>query len=434
MENIQRPASIDVLARQLAKVHALPHAVLVDCARSAVALNQPDSFAVASSLATEFAGHLIGDVVNATGVLLHTNLGRAPRAFGAERSGGFRAANVEFDLDEGRRSSRNESVSSLLRMLVGAESALVVNNNAAAVMLVASALAHGRGIAVSRGESVEIGGGFRIPEVIEQSGATLVDVGTTNKTYRSDFESATKKSDIAFIMSIHSSNFEVSGFVHRPTTAELSTLDAPLVVDIGSGLLDNTCPWLTTQGMPVPTWLNGEPAARQALADGAALVTFSGDKLLGGPQCGIIAGQKSLVDQCAKHPLMRALRPGTDILLDIQSTLLSYLSRDVIHKIPFWTMVTETEDSLYQRALEVVRIAEAGVVERVESVPGAGSAPSARISSWAVVLEGDYAELLRRNSPPIVTRSGGGRTICDLRSIAREDDAVLASAIRSIVK
>ena len=163
-------------------------------------------------------------------------------------------------------------------------------------------------------------------------------------------------------------------------------------------------------------------------------MTFSGDKLLGGPQCGIIAGQKSLVDQCAKHPLMRALRPGTDILLDIQSTLLSYLSRDVIHKIPFWTMVTETEDSLYQRAVEVVRIAEAGVVERVESVPGAGSAPSARISSWAVVLEGDYAELLRRNSPPIVTRSGGGRTICDLRSIAREDDAVLASAIRSIVK
>jgi len=262
----------------------------------------------------------------------------------------------------------------------------------------------------------------------------LVDVGTTNKTYRSDFERAMKNSDVAFIMSIHSSNFEVSGFVHRPTTAELSTLDAPLVVDIGSGLLDNTCPWLTTQGMPVPMWLNGEPAARQALADGAALVTFSGDKLLGGPQCGIIAGQKSLVDQCAKHPLMRALRPGTDILLDIQSTLLSYLSRDVIHKIPFWTMVAETENSLYQRALEVVRIAESGVVERVESVPGAGSAPSARIGSWAVVLEGDYAELLRRNRPPIVTRSGGGRTICDLRSIAREDDAVLASAIRSIVK
>lgn len=422
-----------MLARQLSQIHALPHAVLVDCARAAVELNQHDTFGAASLLAADFAGHLLGDVVNATGVLLHTNLGRAPRAYDAERTAHFRAVNVEFDLDEGRRSSRHESISSLLRLLINAESALVVNNNAAAVMLVASALAHGRGIAVSRGESVEIGGGFRIPEVIEQSGANLVDVGTTNKTYRSDFQKAIENSDVALIMSIHSSNFELSGFVHRPTTAELSTLDCPLVVDIGSGLLDNTCPWLTTQGISVPPWLGGEPAARQALADGAAVVTFSGDKLLGGPQCGIIAGRRALVDQCAKHPLMRAVRPGTDIMMDIQSTLLSYLTREAIRKIPFWSMVAETEENLYRRAVEVVRNAEIGFVEKVESIPGAGSAPSARISSWAVVLEGDFAALLRHNNPPIIARLDRDRTICDLRSIAREDDAVLACAIRTIL-
>ena len=218
--------------------------MLVDCARRAIASSPDTAQSVAAEFAQQFQRDLIQDVINATGVVLHTNLGRAPMS--TTTSG--RPSNLEFNLHDGRRGLRHTAVSQLVSMLTGAESAIVVNNNAAAVMLVASALAHGRDIVVSRGESVEIGGGFRIPEVIEQSGAHLVDVGTTNKTRLRDYEKAlsSRHHDVAFVMKIHPSNFSMNGFTSDTTTKELATLPTPVVVDIGSGLLDNTCPWLAS--------------------------------------------------------------------------------------------------------------------------------------------------------------------------------------------
>jgi len=407
--------------------------MLVHFARRAIAEASHDAELHGLRLAAEFEFRLVGDVINATGVLLHTNLGRAPRPRRGARGNSFRASNVEFDLALGRRSSRHTAISEVLRVLIGAEASIVVNNNAAAVLLVASALARGKGIAVSRGESVEIGGGFRIPDVVEQSGARLVDVGTTNKTYKSDYERAILEHDVALIMKIHTSNFEMSGFVHQPAIKDLAALDRPLVVDIGSGLLDNTCPWLSRSEVIVPRWLTNEPAARQAIDDGAALVVFSGDKLLGGPQCGVIAGDANLVEACKAHPLMRAVRPGSDVLIDLQSTLLAYAGRDAVKSIPFWSMVAESPKTLEARATAVVKAAAKGSVREVVSLPGAGSAPSASLPSFAVVVDGDHAEVLRQYSPPVIVRVEEGQTICDLRSVAQQDDAVLACALRESV-
>ena len=424
------PMSVDALAREVAAEVPLAHALLVDCARRAIAAGG-DVRAGATKLARDLADSLVDDVVNATGVLLHTNLGRAPvGAWGARRRDGFRATNVEFDVRDGERGSRHTPIAELLRILVGAEDAVVVNNNAAAVMLVAAALAgDGKGIAVSRGESVEIGGGFRVPNVIEQSGARLVDVGTTNKTRADDY--ARVRNDVALVMRIHPSNFAMSGFVDSPALTDVVAVGVPVVVDVGSGLLDASCPWLTTQGFPVPPWLAGEPAVRQALDDGAALVTFSGDKLLGGPQCGIIAGRADLVRACAKHPLMRALRPGAQVMRDLQDVLLTYVGRTAHTDVPFWTMVTTGVDELETRAAAIAaRVPGARVVE-TSSLPGAGSAPSARMASRAVSVAGDVTERLRRHRPPVVARVEGSSTLLDLRSVSPLDDEVVTAALIS---
>ena len=282
-----RPPSVDALARSLEDA-GLPHPLLVDIAREAIAAGDPGS---ARERAVALSRALLQPVINATGVLLHTNLGRAPLGVTRPPS----AWNLELGLDTGERGSRQAHCGRLLARLCGAERALVVNNNASAVLLVLAALARGREVLVSRGESVEIGGGFRVPEVMEQSGARLVDVGTTNRTRIADYDRALTRpgADVALILKVHPSNYRVEGFVEDTSVAALAGLaagqDGPLVVaDIGSGLLDAGCPWLP--GGP-PAWLVGEPAARQTLAAGAALVTFSGDKLLGGPQAGVIAGR-----------------------------------------------------------------------------------------------------------------------------------------------
>ena len=271
-----------------------PHAVCVDIAREAIAADDVDG---APARADAFRRTLLTPVVNATGVLLHTNLGRAPVAF----SQPARAVNVEFDLATGERGSRQRAVGQLFARLCGAEAAMIVNNNAAAVLLVTAALAHGRQVLVSRGESVEIGGSFRVPEVMEQSGAVLVDVGTTNRTRLADYQRALSRpaADVALVLKIHPSNYRVEGFVEETPVAQLATLGVPVVADIGSGLIDAGCPWLHG---PPPSWLAGEPAAVQSLADGASLVTFSADKLLGGPQAGIIAGDAALVGRVRSSP------------------------------------------------------------------------------------------------------------------------------------
>ena len=424
----RRPPSVDRLARSLAS-SGLPHPICVDIARASIDAGDPAS---APDHAEAFRRSLLTSVVNATGVLLHTNLGRAP----LEHHQAATAQTVEFDLHTGVRGSRQRSVGRLFARLCGAEAAMVVNNNAAAVLLVLAALGAGRGVPVSRGESVEIGGSFRVPDVMEQSGARLVDVGTTNRTRLADYRRAIDRADVdaAMVLKVHPSNYRVEGFVEETSVAEVATLGVPVVADIGSGLLDATCPWLP--GAP-PAWLAGEPAAVQSIADGAALVTFSGDKLLGGPQAGIIAGRADLVETCMAHPLARALRPGGLVLGALQRTALTYLERRASTDIPFWSMVAVSVDDLRRRADAVVGAVTGGTgpvvsAEPMEALPGAGSAPGVTMPSWGVVVDGDHLAALRRHDPPVIARSRDDRTLLDLRTAAPTDDAVIVSALRSL--
>lgn len=418
-----RPPSVDALARSLVDT-GLPHPLLVDAARRAISAGAPES---ARRLAEETRAALLRPVINATGVVAHTNLGRAPLRDVDVRG----ARNLEFDLATGGRGSRQRGIGTLLARAAGAEDAIVVNNNAAAVMLVLAALAAGRDVAVSRGESVEIGGGFRVPEVMEQSGARLVDVGTTNRTRLADYRRATTKkgNDIALVLKVHPSNYRVEGFVESTSVAELASLDVPVVADIGSGLLDAACPWLESGP---PPWLRDEPAARQTLAAGADLVTFSTDKLMGGPQGGVIAGRSDLVQRCASHPLMRALRPGGLVLSALHDVVLAHLGRTAGRDVPFWRMVSTSTSDLRTRAEAIVAAAGRGTVTECDSLPGAGSSPGATIASIGVSIAGDHVAALRARSVPIVARVTDDVTVLDLRTVFPEDDQHVLDALRTV--
>ena len=411
-----RPPSVDTLARSLADT-GLPHPLLVDAAREAIAAKDPQS---ARTIAEGIAGAMLRPVVNATGVLLHTNLGRAPLA--STISG--RASNLEFDLAVGKRGSRTVHAGGLLARAVGAEDAIVVNNCAAAVMLTLAALAEGRGAAVSRGELVEIGGGFRVPDVMAQSGARLIEVGTTNRTRVSDYETVVDD-DLALVLKVHRSNYTISGFTEEASVASLAALDVPLVVDLGSGLIDAACPWLADGP---PSWLADEPAAKQTLADGADLVLFSGDKLLGGPQAGIIAGRSDLVRACAKHPLYRAFRPGGLVLSALQDVATAYLDRTA-DRLPFWRMAAASVESLRARAELVIDRVGRGEVTVCSSVPGGGTLPTVEIPSVGVAFEGDHTAALRAHQTPVIARVVDGRTVLDLRTIEPDDDAIVVAAL-----
>jgi len=402
----------------------LPHPPLVDAARAAIAAGDPAS---ARDRAEAVATALLQPVINATGVLLHTNLGRAP--IGPL----LRYSNLEIDLVGGKRASRSNHAASLLARAVGAEAAHVVNNGAAALLLVLATLGRDRGVAVSRGELVEIGGGFRIPEVMAQSGARLVEVGTTNRTRLADYQAAVAESDdrsdgagagVGLILKVHQSNYRIVGFTESVEVAELAGLGLPVVADIGSGLLDAATPWLA--GGP-PAWLAGEPAARQTLAAGAALVTFSGDKLLGGPQAGVIAGRADLVAACARHPLSRALRPGGLVLAALQDTALAYLRRDGM-AIPFWRMAATPVAELWRRAEGL----GGGRPVATVAVAGGGSVPGHDVPSAGVAVAGDHAAALRANAPAIVARVRDGETVLDLRTVDPADDPVLAKALAAL--
>ncbi|HEX4220182.1 MAG TPA: L-seryl-tRNA(Sec) selenium transferase [Acidimicrobiales bacterium] len=416
-----RPPSVDSVVRQLVGT-GLPHTVLVDLAREAIAAAGPSPkpvlvSEVASQLAGRYRRRLLQPVVNATGVLLHTNLGRAPVA--VTRSAEY--SNLEYDLLLGERGSRSDHAAALLAKACGAEAALVVNNGAAALLLALSVLAAGRDVVVSRGELVEIGGGFRVPEVMTSSGARLVEVGTTNRTRRADYAAAIS-AETALTLKVHTSNYRITGFTESVSVDDLAYLGPPVVVDLGSGLLDERCPWL--KGGP-PPWLAGEPGAHQALASGASLVTFSGDKLLGGPQAGVIAGGRELVDQCRRHPLARALRPGGLVLEALQDVVLSYLRRDVEQCVPLWRMALAPLPELRRRAegLNVGEVVECG------SVMGGGTLPGVTIPSIGVAVDGDWSDRLRTFSTPVVARVNAGRTVCDLRSVLEGQDPILAKAL-----
>lgn len=439
-----RPPSVDALARSLTQ-SGLPHPILVEIARAAIADartspgHDPAGLAdrIATRAATDarsFERTLLTPVINATGVLLHTNLGRAALAPRGSESPAVRAHTVEFDLATGQRGSRQRAVGQLFATLCGAQDAIVVNNNAAAVLLVLAALADRRDVAVSRGEAVEIGGSFRVPEVMEQSGARLVDVGTTNRTRLGDYTRAVSRpgTDIAVILKVHPSNYTVEGFVEATSVAELATITRehgiPVVADIGSGLLDAMTPWLPG---PTPSWLAHEPAAAQTLADGAGLVTFSTDKLFGGPQAGVIAGRADLVAACAQHPLARALRCGGLVLGSLQQTALAYLHRTADTDVPFWRMATVPVDVLRARAASIIEQCGEGEVIDTTALPGAGSAPGIEIPSAGFAVRGDRLVALRAHTPPVIARTRDDVTILDLRAVDPLDDLIVAAAITS---
>ncbi len=417
-----RPPSVDALARSIADT-GLPHPLLVDAAREAIASGDPD---LARTNAARMAQVMLQRVINATGTLLHTNLGRAPN--GVSQEAGYR--NLELDLLTGERGSRQSHAPGLIAQLCGAESAIVVNNCASAVMLILAALAGGKGVAVSRGELVEIGGGFRVPDVMAQSGAELVEVGTTNRTRASDYAKVVDDptTDIALVMAIHQSNFKIVGFTEMPSTKALANLGVPLVSDIGSGLVDAACPWLPSGP---PSWLADEPAAKQTLADGASLVAFSGDKLLGGPQAGIIAGDAELVARCAQHPLARALRPGGLVLGALQDLALTYMRRDW-EAIPFWKMAMATTSQLEQRASAIIAASNIGSVVETTAVPGGGTLPLVEIPSIGIALPGDHRVALRSAPTAIVARVAEDTTTLDLRTVDPSDDEAMTSALQQL--
>ena len=409
------PPSVDALARSIADV-GLPHPLLVDAARAAIAAGDPDR---ARAIAHDTRAALLQPVINATGVLLHTNLGRAPLE--VHQSPDY--ANIELDLATGKRGSRRERAGSLLARACGAEAALVVNNGAAAVLLALGALARGQGVAVSRGELVEIGGGFRVPEVMAESGARLVEVGTTNRTRRDDY--ARVAGEIVLLLKVHQSNYRITGFTEETSVADVASIGPPVLVDLGSGLLDAACPWLA--GGP-PPWLRDEPAVRQTLDAGASLVAFSGDKLLGGPQAGILAGRRDAIDACARHPLYRALRPGTLVLGALEAVALAYLERDGA-RLPFWRMATAPLAELRARA-EAIGV---GKVIDCASVTGGGTLPGIEIPSVGVALDGDVTEELRAARPkPVIARVEEQHTLLDLRTVHPHDDELVRAALSRI--
>lgn len=378
--------------------------------------------------ATRLAG--LVPVVNATGVILHTNLGRAPLAADAlvavERFGRS-YSNLEFDLESGERGSRYARVSDALRESTGAEDALVVNNCAAAVLLMLDTFAKGREVVVARSQLVEIGGGFRIPEVLERSGAHLVEVGTTNRVYLRDFERALTPAT-ALLLRTHPSNYRIEGFTHDVSGEELARLGRrvgiPVVEDLGSGALVD----LAEYGLP------HERTVREALADGVELVAFSGDKLVGGPQAGIIVGRSHLVARLRGNPLLRALRVDKTTLAALGATLFLHRDRASRERIPVYRMLGATLDALRERATAYAdAIAAASVVES-QAYLGGGSLPQAAIASIAVAVPQQRPDLvaaaLRREDPAVVPRIEAGRLLFDLRTIAPEEDPGVIDILR----
>lgn len=367
---------------------------------------------------------MLTPVINATGVLLHTNLGRAPVAHESAAT----YTNLELSLTTGTRGSRQSAVGDLLAAACGAEAAMVVNNCASAVLLVLAAIG-GRGpVAVSRGELVEIGGAFRVPDVMAQSGAELVEVGTTNRTRLADYRQAVEEQRVGSVLKVHQSNYRIVGFTEETTVAQLASLDVPVLADIGSGLLDANCPWLDG---PPPSWLEGEPAARQTLSEGADVVMFSGDKLFGGPQAGVIAGRADLVAACGKHPLARALRPGSLVLAALQTTTQAYLRRDG-DAIPFWRMASLTVEEMRPRAEAISVSAPNSRVQATAAMAGGGTLPTVTIPSIGLGLKGDHTPALRDRDRPIIARVDAGSTIIDLRTVDPADDNELAAALSDL--
>ena len=399
---------------------------------------KPDSIPVdGDKLALDFVADLVSTrltamlapsltpVINGTGVIVHTNLGRAPlgeAVFRRMREVGLSYSNLEYRVAEGGRGSRFDHVETSMRLLTGAEACLVVNNNAAAVLLVLTALSRGREVLISRGELVEIGGSFRVPDVMAQGGAILREVGTTNRTHLRDFEAAIGERT-GLLLKVHRSNFEMTGFTLEVARTELAELahrhGVPFYEDVGSGVLVDL----------EPHGIGGAETVARVLAEGVDLLSFSGDKMMGGPQAGIIAGKKEYIERLKRHPLARALRPDKLTLAALEAIILAYLDGRAADEIPVVAMLTETEAETRKRAEKLAGLLKAvpGVgVEVVEALAavGGGSLPGARLPSAAVVVEVEglsvtaLEQRLRSGAPVVVARIDDGRLLFDLKTIA----------------
>ena len=376
-------------------------------------------------------------VINATGVILHTNLGRAPLsddAVEAMLQAALGYSDLELDLGSGRRGSRQARISELVCRATGAEAALVVNNNAAAVALGLAAVAAGKEVIVSRGEAVEIGGGFRIPDVLAQSGAALVEVGTTNRTYAADYENAVTERTGA-LLAVHASNFRVVGFTHAPTIAELAAVGArrgvPTLHDLGSGCLLDTSAF----------GLEREPMPQDSVKAGVGLSFFSGDKLLGGPQAGVIAGDARLVGAAARHPLARAMRIDKLSMAALAATLRHYIRGEATEKIPVWRMIAAPADEVRARAARwAAALGGAASVVEARSAIGGGSLPGETLPSWAVAIRcagaggaDAVAKRMRQSDAPAIGRIDADRVLLDPRTVLpNEDDALLRTAAAAL--
>jgi len=371
----------------------------------------------------------LSPVINATGVILHTGLGRAPLPREAVRAATKAArgyADLEVDRETGKRGKRTTRAEALLAAITGAEAAFVVNNNAAALLLALTALARRREVLVSRGELIEIGGEFRLPDIMAASGAKLVEVGTTNRTRLADYRAALSPKT-GLILKVHPSNYRVVGFAESPAAKDLAALAAraevPFLYDLGSGLLH------PLQGVPLD-----EPAATTALAEGADLVSFSGDKLLGGPQAGILLGKPALVERLRRHPMARALRVDKMQVAALEAVLRAY-ANDRWAELPVWRMFRTPATDLRRRARTVAAALDAPAeVRRSEAVAGGGSLPGYGVPSWAVALPVDRPEILaarlRQGRPPVFCRVEEGALLFDLRTVDAADDDELARAVR----
>ena len=415
-EILQYPAVQDAQHRLAPhSVRAIIDAVLADARRGSLAPSQIEGELAARLEATQ--PYSLRRVINATGVIIHTNLGRAPLPPAAVDALAAAAGytDVEMDLDSGLRSRDRGrgAVEAVLAACPGAEDALVVNNGASALLLATAALAPGKEVIISRGELIEIGAGFRLPELIESTATRLREVGATNRTHAADYERALGE-DTGAILKVHPSNFVISGFTSSVSVAELRALtDFPLIVDIGSGLLspDNRLP--------------AEPSASEALRDGADLVLFSGDKLLGGPQAGVLVGTKDAIAACKKHPLARAVRIDKLRLNALEASLATYSNavQDALHIDP----------QRHRERTEKVAVAVGGEVVEHAGRVGGGGAPEVPLPGWAVALPEELARPLRLGEPPVVARVNQGRCLVDVRCVPEAQDAELIVAIQAVM-
>jgi L-seryl-tRNA(Ser) seleniumtransferase len=426
-----------------------PHDLIVDLARRSLeearlsiagGSPSPSLDKIVDSIRAELRalGRLsLRPVINASGIILHTNLGRAPLSQEARRAMEEVAAgycNLEFDLDSGARGSRDVHIEKLLCQLTGAEAAMVVNNNASAVLLALTVLAKKKEVIVSRGEAVEIGGGFRIPDVMRQSGAKLIEVGTTNCTYIQDYEQAINPRTAA-LLRVHSSNFRVEGFTHSVTVEEMVALskkhDIPVLDDLGSGcLLDTTAFGLVT-----------EPMVQKSISLGVGMACFSGDKLIGGPQAGIIVGTKALVNKLRKHALARALRIDKIRLAGLAATLIHYLKGEATEKIPVWRMISAPLDEIERRArLWAKELGDLAYVVEGESMVGGGSLPGSTLPTRLVAIGSmkgnrntplSLARKLRHNAPPVIGRISEDILLFDPRTVLSEEDDIVLQAFKA---